>query len=149
MWNSRKTFSQIYIGVFSSVRNPCHNRIFANFGETNFVEVPKIHEICSPRKKVPYCTYFTNLCYMELLYNLIHPHKTYYHFYTGIVLIIVGHIRPFKNYNPLCYSQSWNPATHWEWVFSFIPKQVTFDCGFKFRMILPCHYQPLRDDQYN
>ena len=33
------------------------------FGETNFMEVPKIHEICKsygPRKRVPYGTYDCN-----------------------------------------------------------------------------------------
>ena len=54
--NSRKLFSRIYIGVFSSVCDPCHDRISANFSETNFVEVPNIHEICeicSPQERCP------------------------------------------------------------------------------------------------
>lgn len=36
--------------------HPCHNGIFYIFGETNFMEVPKIyeiHEIYSCRKKLP------------------------------------------------------------------------------------------------
>ena len=59
--NLRKPFSWIYIGAFSSVCNPCHDRIPQIFGETNFVEVPKIHKICSTQTKVPYCIYFTHL----------------------------------------------------------------------------------------
>ena len=57
MRSSRKLFSQIYICVFSSVRNPCHDRIFKNFWWNKFhrsYKIYKIHEICSPQKKAPY-----------------------------------------------------------------------------------------------
>ena len=33
------------------------------FGKTIFVEVPKIHEICSPQKKVPYDDHFTSVIF--------------------------------------------------------------------------------------
>ena len=54
----RKLFSWIYTGVFSLVCNPCHDRIsaFLFFSKTNFVEIPKIHEmceICIPGKRRP------------------------------------------------------------------------------------------------
>ena len=54
--SSRKIFSQMYISVFSSVCNLCHNRVSANVCKTNFVEVPKIHKICkicSSQKRRP------------------------------------------------------------------------------------------------
>ena len=42
-WLKRKLFSPIYISVFFSVCNLCHDRIFANFQWPQFHRSPQIH----------------------------------------------------------------------------------------------------------
>ena len=53
MRSLRKPFSRIYISVFSLVCIHVMIEFLLIFGEPNFVEVPKILEICSPRKRCP------------------------------------------------------------------------------------------------
>ena len=73
--NLRKLFSWIYIGIFSSLCNPCHNIIISLiFSETNFVEVPKIHEICefcNPQKRRPTVANVSTILSMYGLSNKI------------------------------------------------------------------------------
>ena len=61
---------------------PCHNRISANFGEANFVEIPKIHEILeiySPEKREPYgikaALMFCNLSTIWTIFAILHIYE--------------------------------------------------------------------------